>query len=163
MKPLIWAMIATALMSCASAQSPAPTPSLKIVKLDPPQYPPIAMAARVMGRVELKVTLGQDGRTQTVEALSGPEMLKKAAIESAKSSTFQAQDASQRDQAYELTYVFELHYLNCGEAPDTSYPRVTSDSDVVTISAEAMPICDPAAEIPVRSARCLWLWRCGRT
>src|SRR4051812_10334991 len=98
MKPLIWAMIATTLTLCAYAQSPAPAPSLTIVKPNPPQYPPIAMAARVVGRVELKVTIGQDGRTQKIDAVSGPEMLKKAAIESAKGSMFQWQDASQPDQ-----------------------------------------------------------------
>jgi TonB family protein len=162
MKPLICAMIATALMSCASAQTPAPA-LLRILALDPPHYPPIAIAARVIGGVKLKVKIGDDGKVQTVEVASGPQMLKKAAVDSAKESTFQPLPANQKGQVYELTYVFELQFLNCGEALDTSYPRVKSDSNIITISAQSMPICDPAAEIPVRSARCLWLWRCGRT
>lgn len=161
MKPLVFATIAIALMLSASAQTPAP--SLRIRALDPPHYPPIAIAARVVGGVKLKVTIGDDGKVQTVEVANGPEMLKKSAVESAKGSTFQPLPANQGNQVYALTYVFELQFLNCGEAPDASYPRVKSESNIITISVQSMPICDPAAEIPVRSARCLWLWRCGRS
>ena len=41
---------------------------------------------------------------------------------------------SQGDEVYELTYVFELQFLHCGEAPDPTYPHLKSDSNVVTIS-----------------------------
>jgi len=52
-----------------------------VAKRIQPTYPPIAEAAHMKGDVELRVTLGIDGVVEDVRAISGPEMLKSAAID----------------------------------------------------------------------------------
>jgi hypothetical protein len=117
-----------------------------------------------MGGVKLKVSIAQDGSAQVVEVVSGPEMLKKAAIESAKGSTFQPPIMAYGDHLYDLTYVFELKPLECGEAGDSSYPRISHDSNIVTVSVQAPPICCLAnGTTSVRSPKCLYLWKCGHS
>ena len=81
MKPFVWAVTANALLLSVFGQSPASAPSLRIVKLDAPHYPPIATAARVSGDVKLKITIAEDGTARTVEVTSGPEMLKRVAMD----------------------------------------------------------------------------------
>lgn len=113
-----------------------------------------------MGAVKLKITITQDGVTQTVEAVSGPEMLKKAAVESAEASSFQPLHPEDVNRSYELIYIFELQVLDCGEALDPSYPHFKYGANIVTVSAQAIPICDPSAD-RFRSLKCLYLWKCS--
>ena len=46
-----------------------------------PTYPPIGEAAHMQGDVVLRVTLGIDGVVEDIQPISGPEMLKGAAID----------------------------------------------------------------------------------
>jgi protein TonB len=46
-----------------------------------PAYPPMARQARVAGSVRLQATIGKDGRVKKVEVLSGPTLLRQAAID----------------------------------------------------------------------------------
>src|SRR5262249_3337123 len=44
-------------------------------------YPPAARQARVGGVVRLQATIGKDGRGKKVEVLSGPPLLRQAAVD----------------------------------------------------------------------------------
>ena len=46
-----------------------------------PDYPPIAYAARVSGTVVLQATIGKDGHIENLHAVSGPPMLRQAAMD----------------------------------------------------------------------------------
>ena len=137
-------------------------PQLAVVKLEAALYPPMAVAARVSGEVILNVTLAADGRTSAVIVESGPPMLRQAAVNSATQSQLQA-NLENRSGGYRLVYRFVLDQTTkCDH--DDSYPRVTHDANVVTITEQNVPICDPVAVIErvrFRSAKCLYLWKCG--
>jgi hypothetical protein len=150
-----------ALACSCSAQDLASKASVKVVKLTAPEYPSIARAAGVFGWVNLKVAIDADGNAKVVGEPSGPQMLKKAAIESAEHSTFQLLNEGHNHELYDLAYHYELKFLDCDEAVDSSAPAVQYTDNVITVKAQSSPICDPPADRRVRSARCLFLWRCG--
>jgi TonB family protein len=136
-----------------------------IAKLPLPSYPPIARAAHVSGDVVLKIALRGDGTIDSVEALSGPPMLRQPAIDIAKQTQFQCGGCNGSTTSFRVTYRFEFGpALYCPETRDSSYPRVTQSMDTVTIADQPFGTCDPASVIErvrARSAKCLFLWKCG--
>lgn len=151
----------------AFAQAPISRVELQegftIVKLPPVGYPPIALAARVYGDVVLKIALRPNGAIESVEAESGPAMLRQAAIDGAKQTQFQCAGCNEPTKPFRVTYRFELGpALYCTEAKDDSYPRVTQSMGIVTMAAQPFGTCDYAADrTRVRSAKCLYIWKCG--
>ena len=139
----------------------AQEPQLAIAKLEAPVYPPMARAARVWGDVILNVTLASDGNANAVTVESGPQMLRQAAINSAIRSQFQA-NLENRTGGYRLVYRFVFDQTTKCEHND-SYPRVKHEANLVTITEQNVPLCDPAAVIETRfrSAKCFYLWKCG--
>jgi hypothetical protein len=148
----------------ASSES-APQIGFSITKLPPPSYPPIALAAHVFGDVVLKIALRGEGTIDSVEALSGPPMLRQPAIDSAKQTQFKCGGCNGSITSFRVTYKFELGpTLYCDLARDSSYPRVTQSTDTVTIADQPIGTCDPEGainKVRARSARCLFLWKCG--
>jgi len=122
----------------------------------------MAIAARVSGEVDLKITLPENGIPATVQIESGPQMLRPAAAESAKQSKFEVITKESADESYRLVYKFVLdNNRGCDQDRNPSYPHVKSESNTVTITEQAVPLCDPAADqIHVRSWKCLYLWKC---
>jgi TonB family protein len=53
-----------------------------------PAYPEEARAARVSGKVEVQVIISEEGRVIKASAISGPEMLREAAVQAAKEWVF---------------------------------------------------------------------------
>jgi Gram-negative bacterial TonB protein C-terminal len=145
------------------AQSTTSRPPLKVVKLEPPVYPPIAMAARVTGEVDLTMTLQQNGKAGNVQVENGPQMLKQAAVDSLTRSTFESDPVHNAADPYQFVYQFSLDKApSCSQERDKSYPHIHYESNTVTISEQAITICDPAIErTRVRSIKCLYLWKCG--
>jgi protein TonB len=45
-----------------------------------PQYPPLALAARVQGAIEFSVTIGADGHVQNIQLVRGHPLLVNAAL-----------------------------------------------------------------------------------
>ncbi len=92
-------------------------------------------------------------------------MLRDAALESAKDSKFESLQGAYAGELYELRYKFVLELVDSDTAPDWSYKHVDYDASTNTITisgkAPAGPICTLYAEFRVRSAKCLFLWRCG--
>src|ERR1035437_1572675 len=127
--------------------------SLTVAKLTRAEYPPTARAARVSGVVNLEVAINEDGSTKVVARPTGPEMSKRAAIESAEHSTFKPVGESHKDELYELTYTFKLKLLDCGEAADPDSLQVQYMANAITITGQSVPLCDPAADRRVRSVK----------
>jgi TonB family protein len=161
MKAALAALAALVALATAFAQITPPRSALQVISLKPPQYPPIALAARVTGDVRLEITLAADGTPSNVEVRSGPAMLQASAIDSARGSRFRATPTVSSRQPLELNYRYVIVPLRCDQAPDPTYPRVSSDADTITITGQVVPLCDPGFT-RVRSIKCLYLWRCGR-
>ena len=77
------------------AQAKAPVEEVKriaVSTLDPgrlihmvePVYPPIAKTVHISGTVELQAVIGTDGRVRELNVISGPALLRQAAIEAVK-------------------------------------------------------------------------------
>jgi len=149
------------------AQSATSGPSLEAVKLAPPVYPPIAVAARVWGEVDLRITLLPDGTPANIQVESGPQMLKQAAVDSARNSRFQLEAGSHAEESYQLAYKFALDKApGCNQERDKSYPHIHYEANTITISEQPPPVCDSATWDPAneqtrtRSIKCLYLWKC---
>jgi len=52
-----------------------------ILQKVPPQYPQLAMSARVQGTVQLSVVIGPDGHVEQAIPVGGPQMLRTAAAD----------------------------------------------------------------------------------
>jgi len=51
-------------------------------------YPPIAKAARIQGTVVVQATISKTGSIENARAVSGPEMLKQAAIDGVRNARY---------------------------------------------------------------------------
>ena len=162
---LLWFGLLCTAIPQSGPPTPVPQSKLEIIKLPPASYPAIAMAARVSGRVELNITLRPDGNVDSAEAVSGPEMLRTAAIESAHQMQFECKGCIESTNKFRLSlnYEFDLGY-SC-EAPDKSYPHISESNGTVIFTGQPPSTCDPSESISwirVRSAKCFYLWSCGR-
>ena len=75
-------------MSPMNAQVPL-SPAPPVIKKVDPQYPALALQARISGVVKLRVTIGTDGAVKHMEVISGHPLLVPAAMESARQWAFQ--------------------------------------------------------------------------
>jgi hypothetical protein len=168
---LMWAPAMFAQATDAASSQP---PKAVITKLSPPFYPPIALAARVSGKVELIITISSDGTALSSTVRSGPQMLRQPAIDSATQSHFVCVECKDAAKQFRMSYSFEIgEVITCAEtepiAPATSqvpvsYPRISQSASTVTVVDRAFGTCDPEvtlSKIRARSAKCLYLWRCG--
>jgi protein TonB len=55
-----------------------------LVRQVPPEYPPLARAARIQGVVKLNVVIGRDGKVLDAQPVSGQPMLIEWAIDAVK-------------------------------------------------------------------------------
>ena len=154
---------APAAVAQTRAAADDPQTGVVLTKLSPPVYPPLARQARIMGDVKVYVHIRKDGTVESAELISGHPMLKQAALESAQKSTFECRECGEAVASEVLTFAFELR--NNGDCCSwySSAPEVTMSQQRITIAAAPACLCDPAADIQkVRSAKCLYLWKCGR-
>lgn len=74
--------------------SPAPTDFVAVdeepvrISIDAPVYPPVVQAAGVEGTVLVQVLVGKDGRVKDVIHIDGPESLRQAADDCARTAVF---------------------------------------------------------------------------
>jgi len=167
----IMALITLGFLSFSAGESLAqdainstdPENEVVLTKLSPPAYPPIARSAHISGDVELMLEIRRDGSIQSATVVSGPEMLKKPALDSSQQSHFECRGCSESVVPYRLTYTFKLIDPNVdanGCRPIEPHPDATLSLNHVTLTDRAVFTCDPAAR-RVRSSKCLYLWRCG--
>jgi TonB family protein len=143
-----------------------------LTKLVQPIYPPVARAARITGEVDLVLTVRTDGAVDSVVVTSGHPLLKESAVASARQSQFECRGCTGQFKKYRLVYTFNIEgECECEpretpsikKEPQQAYPQFPDAQNRVTVVAQVLCICDPAAttKIRVRSAKCLYLWRCG--
>lgn len=143
-----------------------------IAKLSEPAYPPIARAARVAGKVELEIAVRRDGTLESAAVIAGPAMLRQSALDSAQRTSFQCSGCGEGLTHFRMTYSFELtgaYYCSCTSSdspavaprPAKSYPQITHGIQTVTIIDQPTGTCDCAFRVPMRSVKCLFLWKCG--
>jgi TonB family protein len=170
-KPLLFAFAALPICALAKGGSQAKVADSKavVIRLSAPAYPAMAKLARITGTVNLNVTVSPTGSVDSVEVVNGHTLLKNAAVDSAKKSEFECKGCT-RFVVLPLTYNFQLgDTLFCsaidsrGNAQYEKYvPEIRQSEGSVTITDRPVAMCDPATRIvKVRSAKCLFLWRCS--
>lgn len=122
----------------------------------PPVYPPIAKAAQVQGTVVLSLKIDTTGKVESVQVVSGPPMLRQAAIDALRQWTFHPfeKDGKASEATGSISIAFDLG--KDGPTPDElktakeyfgidgeCRAAVTNHSD----TANAASICDHAAKI----------------
>jgi hypothetical protein len=129
----------------------------------------MAKLARITGAVKLNVTVLPTSSVESVEVATGHPLLRNAAIDSAKKTQFECKGCT-RPVVLPLTYNFQLgDTLFCsaidsqGNAQYEKYvPEIRQSEGSVTITDRPVATCDPTTMIvKVRSAKCLFLWRCS--
>jgi TonB family protein len=168
MRQLAVMLFSAALFCTAFAQGPnaadLPKNAPVIAKLPPTSYPPIALAAHVWGLVDLYVTVHPDGTVASADVVSGPAMLRDAAIESAKQTQFQCPGCAASGTRFRIIFKYELAEAYYCDPPDKSYPKVSQNAGIITFAGQPAGTCDPMGtveKVRVRSAKCLFLWKCG--
>ena len=133
------------------------------LSLSQPAYPPIAEAGRVAGEVEVVVYVKPDGSIQSAMVVSGPPLLSGAALAAARSSQFECRGCTETTTTYSIVFSFQLERtadLAVGAQEKTR--SVTPSRSRVTVVAEPSIVSGVVySDTAVRSAKCLWLWKCG--
>jgi TonB family protein len=93
-----------AVVSLAAAIVPAQQPPVETKAAVAPQYPPIAVAARVEGEVVVRVDIGPDGVVLKAEVVSGPAMLRQSAIQTVKKWRFTIGPETNRVSTVRFSY-----------------------------------------------------------
>jgi TonB family protein len=177
----MWVLTAFVASFCAAdglrAQSMdssnAPEDGVVLIRLSPPTYPRIALTAQISGDVDLSLSVHQDGSIESVAVVSGPPLLQRAAVSSAQQSQFECRKCGDGSSSYRLLYTFQLgptsYCTNRAEESHATeqeqpYPRVTQAENHVTVIDQPVAYCDQEGIVvgmKVRSAKCLYLWKCG--
>jgi TonB family protein len=167
---LILTLVLVAFSYVGFAQGLPSESKVKVSKLAvTTSYPDMARRARIPGNVELSVMVRPDGGVESVTVVSGHPMLNPAAVESAQRTEYECRDCNQLTR-HRMTYKFELgEPVFCdgidatgrGIYDQKSYQHVSQSANTVTVFDRPFGTCDPTFE-RIRSAKCLYLWRCGK-
>jgi TonB family protein len=159
---LVMSLFASVSFASGLSQEDGSRPRPVITELPTPAYPPMALAAHVSGDVSLAIKLGHEGGVETVEVVSGPPMLRQTAVALANQTKFECRGC-EGSTTMHMTYRFVLGDAIYCEGPDRSYPRIAFSEGTVTITDRPFGTCDvgSSTKIRARSARCLFLWKCG--
>ena len=133
-----------------------------LVKPRDPVYPAIARIARIQGDVKVIIHVRKVGTVESVDYVSGPLLLKKAAMNSANDSKFECDGCTEAITLYPLTYTFQV--IGDGSCNSANADTEISESEHrIWITVPPILICDPEVEVTakVRSIKCLFLWKCA--
>lgn len=145
-----------------------------LTELSRPSYPPLARQTRISGDVELMLSIRPDGSLESAVVISGHPLLAQTALDSAQHTRFECRKCSETVTS-RLVYTFQLvePHSCCTPPkddpkdgqPGEQIPRVTQSLNHVTVIDQTACICDGPPDggnaRKVRSAKCLYLWRCG--
>lgn len=158
-------MIAYSCLVSAQTQvvvgSSATQSEVVLMKLSPPIYPPLARQARISGDVEVKLGIRKDGSVETAVAASGHPMLQPAALDSAQKSLVECRGCRDDVTPFSIIYTFRFAACRSSAPNEPSRLEVTQLGNQVTITAEPEIMHIDFANVAVRSAKCLYMWRCG--
>lgn len=143
-----------------------------------PIYPPLARVSNIVGDVVLKVSYRPDGSVESLAVVSGDPVLTQAALDSAKQSLLQCRGCSSSDLSQSLTYSFRIFPAKADPCCCTSRPgmpatqpttQVSQLENHITITEPPLCMCPDKcseawakAQSRFRSAKCLYLWKCGK-
>lgn len=133
-----------------------------MISLFNPTYPPLARQARISGDVEVEVEIRKDGSVESAVVVSGHPMLTKTAFNSANRSKFECRGCEDEVTPYSLIYSVDFVASPGWPCPEASGAHVTQSQNRITVSAEPALVHPYFAYTTARSAKCLYLWACGR-
>jgi TonB family protein len=122
-----------------------------VLKREPPFYPPIAKAAQVEGTVVLKIQVDAKGNVEWAKAISGPQMLIQAAIDSVKQRTYKPFEKDGRPIPAQgpVNMIYTLGGSSGSAGSPTPGSSTESASKVITVHVRAddnsRPLDDKAA------------------
>jgi len=164
-------MLSCGVLACSTsvqsmqAQSTDPNnlqAAVVITKLAQPSYPPLALQARIQGDVQIAVGVRGDGTVESASVASGHPILGRAALQSAQNSEYECRRCTEEVTSYSLVYIFRLEVSSTGQS--RAIP-ITQVGNHITIIDEPPTITvtnsDPPSTFFRRSAKCLYLWKCG--
>lgn len=162
---LLTAILAIAVISVQCfAQNAVLGKNVIVTKLARTTYPVAARSARIMGMVELQVTVHRSGTVDSVEVVSGHPILRTAAVESARNTQYQCEGCVGASASFRMKYVFVLNGCTSEAMVEQLPTEIKLSSDTVTVSSTThcidVTIYDPAL-VRVRSPKCFYLWKCG--
>ena len=175
------AMSTRRLMAQATARDQAVKPQIVLKKLFPPVYPPVALQALVAGIVHIEVSVHPDGSIASVALIDGHPLLVQAALDSARQSQFECRGCGESGFSRTFTYSFQPSEEGDPDPCCCSHPigwagkkvatsEVSQSEDHITLRTTRPPGCTcPDActarwaeeHSRFRSAKCLYLWKCG--
>lgn len=91
-------------LACAAA---AQEHKISVQRFALPEYPPIAMGAKITGEIRLRLKVAANGEVQSIEVKSGPSMLQKAAVDAIKNWRFHCDDCKY-GEPFEHTFTFRF-------------------------------------------------------
>ena len=153
--------VALSAFAQTNSHSEASKADVVLVNLFSPAYPPLARQACIAGEVEINLGIRKDGSVQSAVVASGHPMLTLAALSSAQQSRFECRGCEDDVTPYSLIYSFQFEASHGWPCPEKTAPRVTQSQNRITIAAEPALVHPYFSNMLVRSAKCLYLWRCG--
>jgi hypothetical protein len=122
--------------------------------------------------MDLMLGIRQDGSIESAVAVKGHPLLNQAALNSAYQSQFECRGCGETVTSQRIVYTFQLApTMYCGtpastpggKEPEQLYPQIIQSQNHITVVDQPIGTCDTPIAIPlkVRSARCLYLWKCG--
>jgi len=151
-------------LATASAQHVTTSPAIVLSRIEV-SYPSIAESARVRGTVSVRVGVRPDGSIAETTLLGdGVPLLGDAAINAASHASFECRGCTEPSTPHTIAFVFSFdHSEGLGHAPPPAWRQTGDTSSEVIVFGRSF-LCDhcPRPFFPVRAARCLWLWHCGR-
>jgi Gram-negative bacterial TonB protein C-terminal len=166
-------LISAVVEHCLAQETTAPVaaqPGVGLVKSTAPVYPPIAQTAHISGEVDVVLGIRQDGSVESANVVSGPPLLRQAALVSDQQSQFHCTGGSDAVTSYSLAYTFRLVDVGCCATTEElakiaqdygQLPHVIQSQNQITLIAESGCYCESIGVTKVRAAKCLYLWRCG--
>lgn len=146
------ALVLLALTGAACAQEPsrpsAQPPQLGWKTRQEPIYPQMARIAHIQGEVWIEIELSPAGEIVAMRTPTGHPLLVAAAVESLILSKLVCESCGDKNAMFTVLYRFTM--------PETPRPATCEEGNPVACLAGRQ-----AATRRTRSARCLYLWKCG--
>ena len=154
----------TAFATTAGAQEATVVPAVVLSRIQI-DYPSIAQAALVRGKVTVRVGVRPDGSVAETRLVEGVQLLSDVAVDAASHATFECRGCTEPATPHTITFVFSFDDLqdNWHSLPPSLKRTGDANSEVTVFGS--FPICDHCGgSYPykhIRAARCLWLWHCA--
>ena len=156
------ALACSASIQSIHAQSSDPNASqtdVVLIKLAQPSYPRAARGARIQGDVEITVGLQRDGSIESAVVARGHPILAMAALQSAEKSEYECRRCSETMTSYSLVYTFRLEVPALGRSE--AIPVTQLQNHIIVIDEPPTITVGNYDPLRIRSAKCLYLWKCG--